>query len=68
MAAQQTYTVQSAPPLQRPVQSPQEMTGATPPPAGRFHSCAAFSDSYSAGPSGIGAQESGASAPVRYIH
>lgn len=30
VAAQQTYTVQSAPPLQRPVQSPQEMTGATP--------------------------------------
>ena len=28
--ATQTYTVQSAPPLQRPVQSPQEMTGATP--------------------------------------
>ena len=28
-AAAQTYTVQSAPPLQRPVQSPQEMTGAT---------------------------------------
>ena len=27
--ATQTYTVQSAPPLQRPVQSPQEMTGAT---------------------------------------
>jgi DNA polymerase-3 subunit gamma/tau len=30
VTAQQTYTVQSAPPLQRPVQSPQEMTGATP--------------------------------------
>lgn len=28
-AAGQTYTVQSAPPLQKPVQSPQEMTGAT---------------------------------------
>ena len=28
--ATQTYTVQSAPPLQRPVQSPQVMTGATP--------------------------------------
>ena len=28
--ATQTYTVQSAPSLQRPVQSPQEMTGATP--------------------------------------
>lgn len=30
VAAQASYTVQSAPPLQRPVQSPQEMTGATP--------------------------------------
>lgn len=29
-AAQASYAVQSAPPLQRPVQSPQEMTGATP--------------------------------------
>ena len=29
-AAQASYTVQSAPPLQRPVQSPPEMTGATP--------------------------------------
>ena len=29
-AAGQTYTVQSAPPLQKPVQSPQEMTGAIP--------------------------------------
>ncbi|WP_293666044.1 DNA polymerase III subunit gamma/tau [uncultured Parabacteroides sp.] len=28
-AAGQAYTVQSAPPLQKPVQSPQEMTGAT---------------------------------------